>query len=31
MNTIICGGIVYKEFELYDATKTGGMIVGTFL
>lgn len=31
MNTIICGGIVYKEFELYDTTKTVGMLVGTAL
>ncbi len=31
MNTIICGGIIYKEFELYDTTKTVGMLVGTSL
>jgi hypothetical protein len=31
MNTIICGGVVYKEFDEYGPGDAAGMAVGTFL
>jgi hypothetical protein len=31
MNTIICGGVVYKEFDQYDEGNVIGIFIGTFL